>query len=87
MDMEERKKERRKKNDSIDDSEDRNDSDYTVEYDRDIIHDKLMKRIESLIINEPDLIKNSFKLIETIKFDRKKEVSIDGQEYNCKYPF
>ena len=88
MKKEKEKKLRRGKENNIkessDESEELDDSDYIIEYDKDIIHDKLMHRIHKLITKEPKTIQNSYKLIETIKFDRNKIVVIDNQEYNCK---
>ena len=65
-------------------SEGMDDEDYVVEYDRDILFGHIMKKIDKLVQNERDDVKNAVDLIMTIKFDRKKLVTLDGIEYHCK---
>lgn len=58
------------------------DEEYIVEYDRDIIFDKINKKIEELIKKEPKNIKDAVELINIIKFDRNEVVIIDGNQYH-----
>lgn len=68
-------------------SEEQDDSDYKVEYDRDIVFDRLMKQIERLIKKEPVKIQNYYDLIKVIRFDRNKVVTINNKQYCCNSPF
>lgn len=70
---------------SSDGSEKLDDSDYDIEYERDIVLDKLMKIVNKVKVGERKSVQKAFELITTIKYDRRKIVTIDGQEYHCKF--
>lgn len=71
--------------DSSGGSEKLDDSDYDIEYDRDIVFEKLMKIVNKVKLGERKSVQNAFELITTIKYDRSKIVTIDGKEYPCKF--
>ncbi|CAI2369595.1 unnamed protein product [Moneuplotes crassus] len=64
-------------------SDKENDSDYIIEYDKDIVSGRLMKHIRRLIKKEHSRIQYYYELIETVRFDRNKVVTLNGKQYYC----
>lgn len=62
-------------------SEELDDEDQIVEYDRDIKLGPIMDKIETLLSREKQPVQEAVELIKIVKFDRNKVVQIDGKEY------
>ena len=61
------------------------DEEIVIEYDRDIKYNPIIKIINSMLPRESVRVRNFYRIIETVRFDRNKIVEIDGMEYRCKH--